>query len=80
MRRRGRPGSADRFRVMVHRVAGRRSGDAVVVAAVHDGVMTRQRQRREWMVAGGVLLVAGVAVQTLDDADNQVGGDVEFDR
>lgn len=32
------------------------------------------------MVAGGVLLVAGVAVQTLDDADNQVGGDVEFDR
>jgi hypothetical protein len=49
------------------------SGDVAVVVAVHDGVMTRLGQRRGWMAAGGVLLVAGVvgfmAVQTLDDAD-----------
>ena len=49
------------------------SGDVVVVLAVHDGVMTRQGQRRGWVAAGGVLLAAGVvgflAVQTLDDAD-----------
>jgi hypothetical protein len=43
------------------------------MAAIHDGVMMRQGQRRGWIAAGGVLLVAGVigflAGQTLNDAD-----------
>lgn len=54
--------------VVVHRL-----GDAGVVVTVHDGVMTRQGQRRGWIAVGGALLVAGMigflAVQTLDDAD-----------
>jgi len=49
------------------------SGDVVVAVEVHDGVMTRQGQRRALIASGGVLLVAGVAgflaMQSLDDAD-----------